>query len=517
MVKQSSRSRQGSFLALALFFTVIATTAALGLVEILPSESASLKMSRLDEDSTRTAESGIRDCMAWMSRQLAIGNEPLSTPTLTRTGSLNGWDWSVTITADANTPPNPRAGQRMYKLVSVASHSGVARRRITAWIQGGETLAKYAFLNNAADHSNTWDLMVVPNTRTVDGPVHSEGMFKIIVVAGTMAGSQAPLNGKLTSSGVFPSSDGFQYYSGAGYEAPSTPEQYERLNVLGRSGFQAGVDPLPVPTSAAPLAQAAYGSTPPATPAQPVTVNPTGGTYIDGDVDELLFSVVDGNLVTTIRQGADTTQVTRVFETSVGGASVGQRLVERNGTPETVDGLGSGVIYSTGNVLAVKGKIRGKNTLAVDFSAGRSIEVAGNITRDDTVEGAIPTSNRDKLGMVASRILISDDPAKIPSNLSTHLLLYTTMFADDQWIVESHSTRSPFRGSIFGGIQSRQNPPQDCFFSGGTVTSGMTGDSGNGTPRIVGDMNMENDPPPYYPASEQGKMVIRYWKEEPIV
>jgi hypothetical protein len=510
-------SRRGSFLALALFFTVIATTAALGLVEILPSESASLKMSRLDEDSTRAAEAGIRDCMAWMSRQLNIGNEPLSSPTLTRNGTSNGWDWAVTITADPNTPPHPRAGQRMYKLVSVASHSGTPRRRITAWIQGGETLAKYAFLNNAPDESGTWDLMVVPNVRTVDGPVHSEGMFKMIVVAGTMAGSIPPLNGKLTSSGVFPSSDGFQYYSGGGYEAPSSPEQYERLNVLGRSGFQAGVDPLPVPTSAGPLAEAAYGSTPPATPAMAVTVLPTGGTYVAGDVDDLQFSVVDGNQVMTIRQGADTTQVTRVYETSVGGASIGQRLVVRNGTPELVDGLGSGVFYSTGNVLAVSGKIRGKNTVAVDFSAGRSIEVAGNITRDDTVEGAIPTSNRDKLGLVASRILISDDPAKIPSSLSTHLLIYATMFADDQWIVESHNTRSPFRGSIFGGIQSRQKPPQDCVFSGGAIVAGMTGDSGNGTPRIVGDMNMENEPPPFYPASEKGKLVIRYWKEEPVV
>lgn len=516
-MRRANTSQRGSFLALALFFTVIATTAALGLVEILPSESASLRMSRLDEDSTRAAEAGIRDCMAWMSRQLSIGNEPLTSPTLVRTGTSNGWDWSVTITADPNTPPHPRAGQRMYKMVSLASHSGTARRRITAWIQGGETLAKYAFLNNAVDETGTWDLMVVPNVRTVDGPVHSEGMFKMIVVAGTMAGSIPPLNGKLTSSGVFPSSDGFQYFPGAGYESPSTPEQYDRLNVLGRSGFQAGVDPLPVPTSAGPLAEAAYGGTPPGSPAQAVTVNPTGGTYIAGNVDDMTFSVVDGNMVTTIKQGADTTQVTRVYETSVGGAAVGQRLVVRNGTPETVDGLGSGVIFSTGDILALKGNIRGKNTVAVDFSTGHSIEVAGNITRDDTPAGAIPASTRDKLGLVASRILISDDPAKIPSSLSTHLLIYATMFADDQWIVESHSTRSPFRGSIFGGIQSRQKPPQDSVFSGGTVVAGMTGDSGNGTPRIVGDMNMENEPPPYYPASEKGKLVIRYWKEEPVV
>ena len=186
-------------------------------------------------------------------------------------------------------------------------------------------------------------------------------------------------------------------------------------------------------------------------------------------------------------------------------------------TSTVVPGLGSGVYYANGDILALSGTVRGKNTVATNFTAGKSVEIVGNITRDDTPLGATPTSNRDKLGIVASQIRISDDPTKIPSALTTHLYLYAAMFADDQWLVESAGTRSPFRGEIFGGIQSRQQAPRYNTFSGLTVIRGMAGPTGNGTPRIVGDINMEKDPPPMFPSSEEGKMVIRYWREEPIV
>lgn len=93
-------SRRGSFLLMALFFSVIAITASLGLTMLLPSESASLRVARLDEDSSRAAEAGVRDCIAWISYQLQIGNEPLTTPNLTRTGSHGAWTWTVDIAAD---------------------------------------------------------------------------------------------------------------------------------------------------------------------------------------------------------------------------------------------------------------------------------------------------------------------------------------------------------------------------------------------------------------------------------
>lgn len=514
------RSRErGAFLLLAMFFSVVAATGALGLIMLLPSESASLRVARIDEESSRVAEAGVRDCMAWMSYELQIGNEPLTSPSLTRTGSLAEWTWSTDIVADPQTPPNPRGGLRMYKLISTASLGGRPRRRTTCWVQAGETLSKYAYLNNAGG-GPLWDFMLLPGINTVEGPMHNNGYFKLVVPSSTFVGPIGPvlpLNGRLTSSGAYAlRPDGFEYFTGGGFSAPSSSTDYDHLNKLGRSGFQAGVDPVAFPSTTSALAEAAWGGAPPTTPPPGVTVNPTGGVFIQGDVDEMTFSVVGGNSVVMLRQGATVTTITRTTDTPVGPAPLNSRLVQVGASTTVVPGLGSGVYYANGDILGLSGVVRGKNTVATNFTAGKDVEIVGNITRADTPAGTVPTSNLDKLGIVASQIRISDDPTKIPSSLSTHLYLYASMFADDQWLVESAATRSPFKGEIFGGIQSRLQAPRYCNFSGTTVVTGMCGPTGNGTPRIVGDMNMDKDPPPMYPSSEEGKMLIRYWREEPL-
>lgn len=515
---QQQRSRRGAILLLAMFFSVVAVTGALGLTMLLPSESASLRIARTDEEGSRCAEAGIRDTLAWISYQLQVGNEPLSTPTLTRTGTLDDWSWSVEVTPDAQTPPNPRGGIRLYKLVSTALRDGKARRRTTCWAQAGESLSKYAYLNNAGGGS-VWDFMLLPGVSAVEGPMHNNGFFKLVVPSSNFTGpvQTPPLNGRLTSSGAFSSADGFEYYSGAGYSAPSTAGDYSRLNTLGRSGFQAGVDPVAFPNNATALAEAAWGSTPPSSPPAGVSVNPTGGIYVQGDADEVTFSVVGGNSVITLKQGGTTTVITRTSDSPVGPAPIGSRLVQVGGTSTVVPGLGSGVLYANGDILALKGTVRGKNTVATNFQAGKDIEIAGNITRADTTPGVTPTGTEDKLGLVGSEIRISDDPSKIPSNLSTHLYLYASMFADQQFLVENYSGRGLFKTEIFGGIQDRQVAPVFGTFSGLTAVSGATGPAGNGTPRIVADMNMDKDPPPMFPSSERGKVRIRFWWEEPVV
>lgn len=510
--------RRGTFLILALFFSVVLGTIALGLIALLPSESAALRVARMDETSSRVAEAGIRDTMAWISSQLQASSEPLTTPTLQRSGTHDDWSWTVDITADPYTPPNPRAGIRMYKLLSTASLGGKPRRATTVWLQAGETLAKYAYLNNAGG-GPLWDFILLPGISTVEGPMHNNGHFKLVVPSSAFTGAAllAPINGRLTSSGVFGgSADGFQYATGPGYAAPSTAADYNRLNTLGRPGFQAGVDPVAMPASSAPIAAAAWGGAPPTSIPAGVTVNPSGGIFVEGDVDDVRYQVVAGNPVVVITQGGTVTTVTSVTDTPVGPAAIGSRLVQSGTTSSVVAGPGNGVLYANGDINSLAGVIKGRNTVATNFTAGKNLEITGNITRDDTIPGASPTSRRDKLGIVANEVRISDDPSKIPSNSSTHLLLYATMFADQQWLVESANSRGVFRGEIFGGIQSRQQAPRYNTFSGTTVIAGMSGPTGGGTPRIVGDINMAHDPPPLFPSSEQGQMVIRYWREQPL-
>ena len=506
--------KRGAILLMALFFAVVAGTAASILLDLLPNEAGSLRLARRDVEGSQAAEAGVRDCMAWISHQLKADLEPLSTVSTTRNGSIGDWKWTAIITADPFTPPNPAAGLRMYKIESTAWWDFKPKRKVLCWLQAGVSFTKYAAFTQTTPPPDWSSFILRPDQTAVDGAFRTNGMVRLSIPSSVFSGP-TPTNrsflGMLTAAGSTGAGDGIEYP----IAAPTTAAHYDRLSSLGRPGFLTGAAPMEMPASPAPFADSAFGSAVPSTPPPRVTVNPNGGIFVNGTVDSLLLSVdIGGNSVYTINQGGVVTRVTRASETAVGPAPIGSRLVEQGVTQTVVPQLGSGILYATNGISAVNGTVRGPNTLATDFSNGQDIEITGNILRQDTTKGTKPTSRRDNLGLIASHVKITDNTAVLPRTSASILSIYASIFTQDNFYAEGHNVSGLGIGKleVFGSIISGRNWITQST-SGGWPTSGFSHPSGAGTFKLVTDPNSGFFPPPLFPSSSKGQMEIRYWKE----
>ncbi|MBS2033631.1 hypothetical protein JST97_01510 [bacterium] len=348
---------------MALFFAVVAGTAASILLDLLPSEATSLRLARRDVEASQVCEAGFRDCEAWISYQLKQDLEPLVTVSTTRNGLLKDWSWRAQITADPFTPPNPASGLRMYKIEVVASWENLPKRKLLCWLQAGVNFTKYAVFTNNTPPPGWTSFFMRYNQTAVDGSFRTNGRVRLSIPTNFFSGpiqANKGFVGMVTASGNTGVGDGIEY----DIAAPSTAQHYDRMSTLGRPGFQTGAAPMAMPASPVPYANAAYGSVPPSSPPAGVSVNSSGGIYVKGTIDSLVLSVdLMGNSVYTITQGGVTTKVTRVSESPVGPAPVGTRLVERGSVQTVVPNLGTGVLYATDGISAVNGTVRGSNTI----------------------------------------------------------------------------------------------------------------------------------------------------------
>jgi hypothetical protein len=513
-----NNSRRGSYLILALFFTVIAITASTALLNLIPSEAASLKIVRRDVEANQACEAGVRDWMAFISHQLKNSAEPLSTPSATRSGTLGRWSWSAVATADPSTPPHPRAGLRMYRVESTALWDGTPKRRVTAWLQGGVNFTKYAAFTGHTPPPGLATFVGIKDQTTVEGAFRTNGQLRLSLPSAYWTGSftNTSFTGLLSASGVATSSDGIDYFM----TAPSSLSDYNRMNRLGKSGFEIGASPMALPSGPQPFANSAWGGPPPITPPPGITVNPTGGIYITGTVNKMDLGVDGGgNPYAVFRQGATTTKVTRVTDNPVAGVPVGSRAVEVGGVTTAVSGLGTGTIYASGDILELAGTNKYATTIAVDFSANRNIVICGDLLRADTVVGVQPTSNRDPLGLVAAQVQITDNTSLVPRTLLNTLTLYASLFCNDKFVVlqRTNTSLGPGKMQVFGTVVSNNSWETVQYnLTDMSIMSGMGNPSGYGSFRLVSDPHTNFFPPPVFPASEMGQVEIRYWKETPL-
>ena len=531
---RNSKARRGAILLMALFFTVLATTGSLILINVMPSGAASLRLLRRDVETNQVAEAGIRDCSAWISHQLQNNIEPLTTPTTTRSGSLGMYTWSAVITADSQTPPSvpTPVGLRMYKVESTVSASGTPKRRVTCWLQAGTNFTKYAAFTENTPAVGHMNFGLYKNQQTVDGAFRTNGTLKLAIPPGYYGGITLPaFNGQMSATGSTGLGDGIDYSQGIpGPAGPTAPAQYKDLHSTGKPGFAVGVSPMSMPTGTAAIASSAWGGTAPATIPAGVTVNPSGGVAIGGDVDAMVLSVDGGsNPVVTITQGATITKVTRVTDSPVGGAPIGSRLVQVGATSTVVAGLGTGVVFTSGDIRQLKGTNKGATTIAADYSTGKSIEIVGSLLRADTPlpsvapgqptpTGVRPSSKRDPLGLIGQEVRVTDNVLALPRNLNV-LNIYANIFANDRFLVEqaANSGLGDGRMAVFGSIVGR-NSWRTFNYDLATfdVLSGFGHPSGSGGFKLTSDPNADFFPPPVFPASEKGQIEIRYWKEQAL-
>ena len=502
------RTRQGVALITAMFFGILCLGMAVGFLTLSPHDLTGTSQRATELQATYAADAGMQDTMAWIGHTLNSGAEPctISDPEPLRTGSSGNWTWECQVVADSGTPPNGSSNLRLYELTCTAFDSdGTPRYRIRADVQGGQSFSRFSMFIDE-DTPGLWDFIVSPHTK-MKGPIHKNRSIRLYVQSGFYAGapySQTPFDGEVSTT-----ESAFVWSSGGNPD--SNGGAWDSVFSGGLGDVQYNSAPKPLPGDSSILARAAFGSALPPSPPPGVTVNPAGGVYIDGDVDDMQMSVDgSGRFQVVIVQGGQTTTVVEDTGTD-------QRIVTfPDGTVQNVAGRGTGVIFASGSINSLAGTNKGDHTIAVDFEVGSDIEVTGAILRDDTTPGNEPSVTDDRLGLVAEHLYIAPDSV-LPRNVSNPLYLYATILATERFEVRNPTSGPPGALVIHGGLSGRTTWRVGNF---NTATSqmihGYGGLNGFGTPHLYYDALLANEPPPEYPTTGPSELFIRSWTENPL-
>lgn len=499
------KSDRGIALVTAVFFSIICMGMAVGFLLQVPMDLAQTAQQANNLKASYIADAGIQDTMAWINHELSNSNEPCTTtdPVPVRSGSLDGWDWNCTVTPDSGTFPNGSTGLRIYELHAVVSQDGKDVYEITANVQGGQTFAKFSMFIDE-DDPYLWDFGISQHTK-IRGPVHKNRKIRFSVASSFYSGTypETPFDGTVStteSSHIWNSGDHPSLHT----------DGYDKVFAGGSADLEFGVPERPLPGDSSILENAAWGSATPATPPPGVTANPTGGIFIEGDVDHMEMSINGaGNFQVQINQGG---QITTVTENTAGNT----RLVQYpDGSSVTVSNVGNGVIFATSHIRSLKGQNKGERTIAVDFDNGKNIEISGSITRADTPVGSEPTVTDDRLGLVGEHVYVADESV-LPRSLSTPLYVYATILATQRFEVKSATSGSPGAMAIYGGVSGRYTWRVRSAYADSSTAAGYGGVSGYGTPDLYYDKLLANDPPPEYPTTGGTELFVRTWNENPL-
>jgi hypothetical protein len=505
---------RGVALLTALFFGILCMGLAVGFILQIPVDLGATKNLERDTKAFYVADAGVQDSLAWMSRELAEAREPctMSDPIPQRNGALGDWTWTCQIEPDEGTPPNGLDGMRIYKLTSVASHDEKEQYRIITQVQGGQSFSRFSLYTDLGDDSQ-FDFAVTSHLR-IRGPVHKNRAIRFFTGSNFLSGnkpSERPFDSLVTTSA--PANE----WGGAG-EPPANQLDFVFEN--GAADIQYGTPERPLPDDSSLLANAAWGTPVPSTPPPGVTLNPLGGVYIQGDVDSMEMKVnSNDHFVLEIVQAGELTTVIEDSDNDV-------RIVTGpDGLSQSVPGLGSGVIYSTGDIKSLKGINKGPHTVATKFEDGKNIEISGSLTRHDTPLGnplplgdtpvPEPTGTADRLGLVSNYLNIAKESV-LPRNVNNPLFVYASILAAERLQVHDETTGSPGAMVIYGGLASGRTLREAVVDDTGRTLTGYGGRTGWGTPEIHYDKLLANDPPPDYPSTAGAELTIRSWVEQSL-
>lgn len=516
---------RATVLYLALLFVAIINLLALAYVRAIPTEGNSFLRSKRATTAHYVCEAGVFDAMAYVSHQIQSGLEPTPSGPVTLNGTLQDWSWTVTITADPDSPPHGTASLRFYEVLSqaFAPNSSQPARTIRATM-GEETFARYTRYIDQFIGIN----YIIPNTPFIEGHIHTNTYFKMEPQASLWSTSGPPaFNGYVTSVQSAPGShDGVRYYgSEAPHDTAGAPigSRYTRLYLGGQAGLNTGVNRIDLPQSANALATRAWGDagTQPTTTGLHLNLDtsgaPKGGYYVVGDIDTFRLGMDPlGNPLITFTQGTETYEIVEVVEAPVTingvNAVMGSTVVTNSLGTTAYPGIGNGVHYATGSILDFQGTNRGERLVVVEIANDAEIIVTGNVFRADTSPGSRPPGSRDVLGLVGYKIWLSDT---IPRSYSNPLYLYfsflagrhnDTSFEPGGFYVQSWDNSALGTGTyyLYGAAGSGRNGPSGMW-SGGTQSSGFGY-------RQYFDQHLLDHPPPHYPTTD--KLPIRSWREE---
>ncbi len=509
-----SKSR-GVALIAAVFFGLLCLGLSTAFLLQLPVDLSATSGFKQSTEASYIADAAITDTMAWISHELANNREPctMSNPTPWREGDLGEWSWTCRVEPDSGTPPNGLTQIRLYRLTGTASRQGEERYRIVADVQAGQSFSRFAIFIDREQPVWPWYDFIVAEVSKYRGPIHKNRGISFKVSPSLLA--TAPPDGPIFNSTISTSENHHVWTVGTTSSTTTSlsSDAYDNILENGEADLLYSVPPRPLPSSSQGLANAAWGGLAPSAPPSGITVSPAGGVFIAGDVDRMEMSQDgNGNFVLTIDCGG---QVTTVVEDTLSN----QRLVSGPTGSTTVAGLGSGVIFATGDIASLRGVNKGPHTIANRFEEGKAIEITGSLTRADTPIGTEPVGTADRLGIVTNKIWIAPHSV-LPRNQANPLFLYATFLATDTFWVRNYNGEDgapPGSMAIYGGL-STGLPWRTVRVTGTNyhVVAGYGSPIGFGSAPILYDKLMANEPPPEYPATAGTELMVRAWREKPL-
>jgi len=551
-------ARRGSILLLSIFFLVTLFFLAMALLQLLPVELNAARWARMNQEASYAADAGITDTITWLEEVLAGNQGRLSdlTEDFERGGSFGDWTWVVKVQPDQQTRDNNPV--RVFRLTSVASLDGRPHRRIVADVRQ-DSFAHYLTFIGTSSNNAYWRL---DRNSKLEGPMHVNGIASIAYDNQWFQTGVPFFEGTYTASGFHVPSgkpegfgDGVRYRTTTGFDNSDTPynedgvpipERYDRIFTRGREALKTGVREREMPSTSRNLATEAWGETPLPLD-QGVHLDTSSsqankkGILIQGDVENMQLSVVQGNSVMTVVQGSgDARKETRVTILSengmtlpagseVNGAVLPRDMVLDTGNtvvqkPDVggrkvfavAPGVTNGLVYCTGTIHGLQGQNKGRRTIAVDVENNKEIVISGDLTRQDTPVGEKPAGTDDLLGLLGMNIRVGDS---VERNLETPLQLYCSIFAgrknpdgeyEGSFLVDDLESSGVGKFIIYGSVVRAQDSPwlMSWVNSSGAYV-GSTGFVAN----MKYDAAAAANPPPFFPTMPTLRVLS--WKEEP--
>lgn len=489
-----ARRRRGSAMLFATLTMMVLTVAGMALAG---TSLQALRISRMQQDSSAAfnlAESGSERAILYLRQQ---ASPPAGTAPFDPFGGVNTLGtgkYQVTIDPDNNNP------LLLNKRYLVRSTGTVNKRReiVEVYLQLG-SFGRYAYFTDYETSSIASGTIYFKAGDLIDGPAHSNNT----------GGSDFNINWNGSNDPIFEDmvtsvSSQIDYTP----RAPVSDTEWQRIFDSGSRGFRLGVNRVELPDTTDLQRNAAWGSTsgfPTATTGVFLASgSPDHGIYIRGDAS-LVFSVTpEGWQKIVVTQGSTVTTVTIRLNQN-------DTVVTRGTTSTTYAGTTNGVIYSTGNITALSGKLadsymsgstmlqRNAFTIATDVNNGKNITIANNLTYNTQPDRSQAWDSARNLkaaalGLVARNVIVS---SSAPQNLTMDAVVLAggKSTADGSFYVSNYSSKSPGTLTLRGGVIQKKRGPVGTFNpTTGTISTGYSKDYSY-------DTRMAVNPPPYFPTT----------------
>jgi Tfp pilus assembly protein PilV len=490
-----TRRQRGSAMLFSLAVLLVMSISGLGLAAATMQALYFSRQTQRGSIAFNVAESGAERAVLWLRQQSSPPSNTSPWNPFSGAQSLGAGSYTVTITPDAN---NANIDLKRYAVRSV----GVAYNRqetVELYVQLAN-FGRYAYFTDFERSSITNSAIWFKAGEVIDGPAHSNNS----------SGTDFHINYNGSTTSIFKDtltavSNNINYNPGI----PTTEAQYQQIYAAGALGFRLGVNRIELPVNTSKQRNAAWGATSGFPTSTGVYVpnsggSTVGGIYINGDSTVTFSEPSDNWQRITIVQGSTTTTITIRLDSN-------QTVVQVGSTTNTYSGVPNGVIYSTGHITSLSGRIcdgivssgalvrRNAYTIATDVVNGKNVTITGNLFYE-----TVPDKTRawdhavnlraPALGVVARNITIS---TSAPTDMHLHgvMLAGARDTTDGSFSAEAYNTRAIGRLNLIGGLIQKARGPVGTFNSStGTQVSGFD-------KNYVYDRRMAVNPPPFFPTT----------------